>query len=124
LSIFSCSFLAGPSAQFLYDFATEHPVYGEFGVILQVEPPVVPAAVRAGQRHRDAVIVAALLHPEVGAADRRRAGAVPQAGEPEKVLEQMPVRANAKKPLAHRFKSSHLLDVVRVEVLKLQPVRK
>jgi hypothetical protein len=35
----------------------------------------------------------------------------------------MSVRANAKEPLAHRFKSSHLLDAVRVEVLKLQPLR-
>jgi hypothetical protein len=34
----------------------------------------------------------------------------------------MPVHTDAKEPLAHRFKSGHLLDVVRVEVLKLQPV--
>jgi hypothetical protein len=51
-----------------------------------------------------------LLHPEVGAADRRHAGAFPQTGEPEEVLEQMPVRADAKEPLAHCFKGSHLLD--------------
>jgi hypothetical protein len=60
-----------------------------------------------------------LLRPKVGAADRRCTGAVPQAGEPEEVLEQMPVHTDAKEPLAHRFKSSHLLDVVRVEVPKL-----
>jgi hypothetical protein len=35
----------------------------------------------------------------------------------------MPVHTDAKEPLAHRFKSSHLLDVVRVEVPKLQPLR-
>jgi hypothetical protein len=64
-----------------------------------------------------------LLRPEVDAVDRRRAGAVPQAGEPEEVLEQVLVCADAKEPLAHRFKRSHLLDVVRVEVLELQPVR-
>jgi hypothetical protein len=59
----------------------------------------VPATVRAGQHHRDVVVIAALLHPEVGAADRRRAGAVPQAGEPEEVLEQVPVCTNAKEPV-------------------------
>jgi hypothetical protein len=32
------------------------------------------------------------------------------------------VRANAEEPLSHRFKSGHLLDAVRVEVLELQPV--
>jgi hypothetical protein len=82
------------------------------GVIPQVELPLVSAAIRAGQHHRDVVVAATLLHPEVGAADRRRAGAVPQAGEPEEVLEQVLVHANAKETLAHRFKSSHLLDVV------------
>jgi hypothetical protein len=35
----------------------------------------------------------------------------------------MPVHADAKESLTHHFKSSHLLDAVRVEVLKLQPVR-
>jgi hypothetical protein len=39
----------------------------------------------------------------VGAADSCRAGAVPQAGEPEELLEQMLVCADAKEPLAHRF---------------------
>jgi hypothetical protein len=34
----------------------------------------------------------------------------------------MLVCANAKEPLAHHFKSSHLLDAFWVEVLKLQPV--
>jgi hypothetical protein len=32
------------------------------------------------------------------------------------------VRADAEEPLAYRFKSGHLLDVVWVEVLELQPV--
>jgi hypothetical protein len=32
------------------------------------------------------------------------------------------VHADAKEPFTHYFKGSHLLDVVRVEVLKLQPV--
>jgi hypothetical protein len=32
------------------------------------------------------------------------------------------VDADAKVPLAHRFECAHLLDVVRVEVLELQPV--
>jgi hypothetical protein len=36
----------------------------------------------------------------------------------------MPVHADAEEPLAHCLKGSHLLDVVRVEVLELQPVRK
>jgi hypothetical protein len=49
-------------------------------------------------------------------------GAVPQAGEPEEILEQVLVRANAKEPIAHHFKSSHLLDAIRVEVLELHPV--
>jgi hypothetical protein len=31
--------------------------------------------------------------------------------------------ANAEVPLAHRFKGCHILDVVRVQVLELQPVR-
>jgi hypothetical protein len=34
----------------------------------------------------------------------------------------MPVRADAEEPLAHCLEGSHLLDVVRVEVLELQPV--
>jgi hypothetical protein len=63
-----------------------------------------------------------LLHSKVGAANRRRAGSFPQAGEPEEVPEQMPVRTNAKEPLAHCLEGDHLLDVVRVEVLELQPV--
>jgi hypothetical protein len=60
----------------------------ELGVIPQVEPPLVLAAVRAGQRHWDVVIATTLLRPEIGAADRRRAGAIPQVGEPEEVLER------------------------------------
>jgi hypothetical protein len=38
-------------------------------------------------------------------------------------LEQVPVRADAKEPLAHHFERGHLLDTFRVEVLELQPVR-
>jgi hypothetical protein len=80
------------------------------------------AAVRAGQRHWDVVVAAALLRLKVGVADRRRAGAVPQAGEPEEILEQVPVGTNAEVPLVHRSEHSHLLDAVRVEVLELQPI--
>jgi hypothetical protein len=83
----------------------------------------VPATVRASQHHRDVVIAAALLPPEIGAADRCRVGAIPQAGEPEEVLEEVPMGADAEVPLAHRFECSHLLDAVRVEVLELQPIR-
>jgi hypothetical protein len=36
----------------------------------------------------------------------------------------MPVRINAEEPLANCLEGSHLLDVVRVEVLELQPVHK
>jgi hypothetical protein len=81
----------------------------------------VPTAIRAGQHQRDVVVVAALLRPEIGAADCRRAGAIPQAGESKEILEQVLVGANAEVPLAHRFKCGHLLDVVWVEVLELQP---
>jgi hypothetical protein len=35
----------------------------------------------------------------------------------------MPARTNAEEPLANFLEGSHLLDVVRVEVLELQPVR-
>jgi hypothetical protein len=35
----------------------------------------------------------------------------------------MPVRTDAEEPLAHCLEGSHLLDVVRVEVLELQPIR-
>jgi hypothetical protein len=33
------------------------------------------------------------------------------------------VSADAKVPFAHRFECGYLLDVVRVEVLELQPIR-
>jgi hypothetical protein len=69
------------------------------------------------------VIAAALLHPEIGAADRRRAGALLLAGEPEEVLEEVPMGTNAEVPLAHRLQRSHLLEAVWVEVLELQSVR-
>jgi hypothetical protein len=86
----------------------------ELEVIPQVEPPLVPATVRAGQHHRDVVVPAALLRLKIGAADCRHAGAVPQAGEPEEVLEHVLLSANAEVPLAHRFEGGHLLDAVRV----------
>jgi hypothetical protein len=60
-----------------------------------------------------------LLHPKVGAANRRHAGSLPQAGEPEEVPKQMPVRTDVEEPLAHCLKGSHLLDAIRVEVLEL-----
>jgi hypothetical protein len=44
----------------------------ELGVVPQVEPPFVPAAIRASQGGRDVAVAPALLHPEVGAAYRRR----------------------------------------------------
>jgi hypothetical protein len=64
-----------------------------------------------------------LLHPKVGAANRRLAGFLPQASEPEEVPEQMSVRTDAKESLAYCLEGSHLLDAARVEVLELQPVR-
>jgi hypothetical protein len=71
----------------------------ELGVIPQVEPPLVPATVRAGQRHREVVVVVvALLRLEIGATDHRRVGAIPQAGEHEELLEQVPVGADARYP--------------------------
>jgi hypothetical protein len=84
----------------------------------------VSTTVRVGQHHQDVVVVAALLHPEISTADRRRTGAIPQAGEPEEILGQRLVGADAKVPLANRFKCGPLLEVVWVEVLELQPVRK
>jgi hypothetical protein len=36
----------------------------------------------------------------------------------------VPVHTDAEEPLAHCLEGIHLLDVVRVEVLELQPVRK
>jgi hypothetical protein len=59
----------------------------------------------------------------VGAADRHRAEAIPQAGEPKEILEEVLVGANAEVPLAHHFERSHMRDAVRVEVLELQPIR-
>jgi hypothetical protein len=94
----------------------------ELGVVQQVEPPLVLVAVRVGQHHRDVVVTPALLHPEVGAADRRRSGAILQAGETEEVPEKVPVGTDSEVPLTHCLESSHLLDVVRVEMLELQSV--
>jgi hypothetical protein len=93
------------------------------GVVLQVEPPSVPAAVRAGQWRRDVVVIAALLHSKVGAANLRLAGFLPQASEPEEVPKQMSVCTDAKESLAYCLEGSHLLDAAQVEVLELQPVR-
>jgi hypothetical protein len=72
----------------------------------------VPTTVRAGQCHRDVVVAAALLH-------RHRAGAILPTGEPEEVLEEVPMGTDSEVPLAHRLERSHLLDAVRVEVLEL-----
>jgi hypothetical protein len=51
----------------------------ELKVVPQVEPPLVLAVVRVGQRGQDVAVAAALLHLEVGAANRGRPGAVLQA---------------------------------------------
>jgi hypothetical protein len=59
----------------------------ELGVVPQVEPSLVSATIRAGQRNRDVVVAAALLRPEISTADRRRTRAIPQAGEPKEILE-------------------------------------
>jgi hypothetical protein len=81
-----------------------------------------PATVRAGQGHWDVDVAPGLLHPEIGAADRRRSGAILQAGEPEEVLEEVPMGADSEVPLAHRLERRHLLDIVQVEILELQPI--
>jgi hypothetical protein len=80
-----------------------------------------PATVRAGQGHRDVVVTPALLHLEIGAADRFRPGIFLQARELEEVPEKVPMGTDSQVPFAHRFKCHHLLDVVRVEVLQLKP---
>jgi hypothetical protein len=59
----------------------------------------VPATVRAGQCQWDVVVAAALLHPEIGAANRRRAGAILQAGEPKEILEEVPMGTDSEVPL-------------------------
>jgi hypothetical protein len=59
----------------------------ELRVVPQIEPPLVPATVRAGQGHRDVVVAPTLLHPEVGIADRHRPGTLLQARELEEVPE-------------------------------------
>jgi hypothetical protein len=82
----------------------------------------VPATVQAGQGHQDVVVAPTLLHPEIGAADRCRSGAILQAGEPEEVLEEVPMGTDSEVPLAHCFERHHLLDAVRVEVLELKPI--
>jgi hypothetical protein len=89
LSIFSCSALVRPHPipLRLRDGAADIRRKRVLGVFPQVEPRPVPAAIRAGQRRWDVVVAAALLHPKVGAANRRRAGSLPQAGEPEEVTE-------------------------------------
>jgi hypothetical protein len=90
------------------------------GVIPQIEPPLVPAAVRAGQGHRDVVVAPALLHPEVGAADRRRPRTLLQARELEEVSEKVPMGTDSQLPFTRRLERRHLLNVVRVEVLQLK----
>jgi hypothetical protein len=47
------------------------------GVVPQLEAPLVPVIVRAGQHCQDIVVAAALLHLKAGVADRCRAGVVP-----------------------------------------------
>jgi hypothetical protein len=70
----------------------------------QIEPPFVSVAIRAGQGRRDVVITPALLHPEVGAANHRRLGAILQARELEEVPEEVPMRTDSQVPFAHRLK--------------------
>jgi hypothetical protein len=48
----------------------------------------VPAAVRAGQGHRDVVIAPALLHLEVGAADRGRPGTLLQSRKLKEIMKK------------------------------------
>jgi hypothetical protein len=62
-----------------------------------------------------------LLHPEVGAADGRRVGVVLQAHEHEEGLEKVLVGTDSQVSLAQHLERCHLLDVVRVEVLQLEP---
>jgi hypothetical protein len=59
---------------------------------------------------------------KIGAVDRRLVGAILQAAEPEEVLEEVLVGTDSEVPLIHRLERSHLLDVVRVEMLELQPI--
>jgi hypothetical protein len=63
-----------------------------------------------------------LLRSEVGAPDCRQDLVVLQADELEEIPKEMPVGSHAQVPLAQRLERRHLLDDVRVEVLKLQPV--
>jgi hypothetical protein len=63
----------------------------ELTVVPQVEPSLVPTAVRASQGRWDVAVAPALLHSEVGAADRRRPGAILQARKHEVVLEEVPM---------------------------------
>jgi hypothetical protein len=94
----------------------------ELRVVPQIEPPLVPTAVRASRGHRDVVVAPALLHPEVGAADRRRPGTVIQARKLEEILEKVPVGTDSQVPLAHCLEHRHLLDAIRVEMLQLEPI--
>jgi hypothetical protein len=63
----------------------------ELRVVPQVEPALVLAAVRVGQRGQDIVVAPSLLHPEIGAADRRCPRAILQAHEHEEVPEEVPM---------------------------------
>jgi hypothetical protein len=58
------------------------------------QSPLVTAVVRAGQGGRDVAVAPALLHSEVGGADRHRPGAILQAREHEEVPEEVPMGTN------------------------------
>jgi hypothetical protein len=92
------------------------------GVILEVKPTFVPSAVGAQQQEGDVHVAPALLHLEVGATDGRWKGAILQEGEHEEILEEVPMGTHPQVPLAQCLERLHLLDVVWLEVLELQPV--
>jgi hypothetical protein len=94
----------------------------ELRVVPHIEPPLMPAVVRAGQGHWDVVITSTLLHSEVGAVDRRRPGTLLQARKFEEIPEKVSMRTDSQVPLTHHLECCHLLDVVRVEVLQLKPI--
>jgi hypothetical protein len=81
------------------------------GVILEVEPALVPPIVRASQRNGDIRVSLALLHSKVGAPNHHREVVVLQAGKLEEVLEEVLVGTNSQVPRAQRLKCDHLLDV-------------
>jgi hypothetical protein len=91
-------------------------------VVLEVEPTLVPAAIGARQRRRDVLLPPPLLRPEIGIPDCRRDLVILQADELEEVPEEMPMGTHTQVPLAQCLECCHLLDVVRVEMLELQPI--